>query len=75
MKSKMIPVFIFEMKQNVRETESNWCFRKKCKNVSLKQESVSDAAFKIWPFSSNFNFAYKMVESPQQHASTTVHWL
>ena len=34
------------MKQNVTETESNWRFQKKCKNMSTKQESVSDAAFK-----------------------------
>ena len=27
--------------------------------MSAKQEIVSDAAFKAWPFSSNFNFACK----------------
>ena len=32
---------------------------KKCKNMSTKQESVSDAAFKTWLFSSDFNFAGK----------------
>ena len=47
------------MKQNVSETESNWHFRKKCENMSTKQESVSDATFKAWPFSSDFNFATK----------------
>ena len=73
MKSTMIAAFIFETKQNVRETESNWRFRKECKNISIKQESVSDAAFKAWLFSSNFNLAYKMVELPQQHANTTDH--
>ena len=31
----------------------------KYKNMSTKQETVSDAAFKAWPFSSNFNFAFK----------------
>ena len=41
--------------------------------MSKKQESVSDATFKAWPFSFDFNFAYKMVELPQQHANTTVH--
>ena len=30
------------MKQNVSETEGNWRFRKKCKNMSSKEESVSD---------------------------------
>ena len=34
-------------------------FLKKCKNMSTKQEVVSDAAFKTWPFSSSFNFACK----------------
>ena len=32
---------------------------KKCKNMSTKQESVSDATLKAWPFSSDFNFASK----------------
>ena len=45
------------MKQNVSETESNSRFQKK-KSVS-KQESVFDAAFKAWPFSSDHNFAIK----------------
>ena len=30
--------------------------------MSTKQESASDAAFKAWPFSSNFNFALKDVQ-------------
>ena len=47
------------MKQNVSETESNWSFQKKCKSISTKQESVSDATFMAWPFSSDFNFAFK----------------
>ena len=46
------------MKQNVSETGSNWCSWKNVK-TSTKQEIVSDAAFKAWPFSSNFNFACK----------------
>ena len=46
------------MKQNVSETESIWHFRKNIK-TSATQELVSDAAFKAWPFSSNFNFACK----------------
>ena len=33
-------------------------FKKNVK-TSTKQESVSDAAFKTWPFSSDFNFATK----------------
>ena len=43
--------------------------------MSTKKESVSDAAFKAWPFLSDFNFALKMVELLQHHAITTVHWL
>ena len=50
---------IFEIKQNVCETESNWRFWKKTLNMSTKQEILSDAAFKAWPFSSDFNFARK----------------
>ena len=46
------------MKQNVSETESNWHFRKNVK-MSRKQEIVSDASFKAWPFSSDFNFTCK----------------
>ena len=38
------------MKQNASETESNWRFGKKCENMSTEQESISDTAFKAWPF-------------------------
>ena len=34
-------------------------FSKKCKNMSPKQESISDATFKACPFSSDFDFASK----------------
>ena len=34
-------------------------FSKKCKNMSTNQEIISDATFKAWPFSSDFNFACK----------------
>ena len=47
------------MKQNVSQTESNYRFRKNAKNMSTKQEIISDVAFKAWPFSSDFNFACK----------------
>ena len=40
--------------------------------MSTKQESVSNAAFKAWPFSCDFNFAFKY---GQVIANTTVHWL
>ena len=45
--------------ETVSETESNQRFRKNVKNMSIKQESVSGATFKAWPFSSVFNFACK----------------
>ena len=32
---------------------------KKCKNMSTKQESIFDVAFKAWPLSSDFNFIFK----------------
>ena len=32
---------------------------KKIKNNSMEQEIIPDAAFKAWPFSSDFNFAWK----------------
>ena len=34
-------------------------FKKKRESMSTKQESVSDAAFKAQPFSSDYNFATK----------------
>lgn len=37
-------------------------FLKKCKNMSTKQESASEATFETWPFSSVFNFACKDVQ-------------
>ena len=58
MKSNMMPVFVINFR-NVSETESNWRFGKKCENMFTKQESISDAAFMAWPFSSDFNFATK----------------
>ena len=32
-------------------------FSKKCENMSIKAESVSDVTFKTLPFSSSFDFA------------------
>ena len=40
--------------------------------MSTKQESVSDAAFKAWPFSFDLNFVF---EDGRRTAATTVHWL
>ena len=33
--------------------------------MSTKQEIVSDAAFKAWPFSSDFNLHVKKIKLPQ----------
>ena len=64
------------MKQNVSETESSWRFRKIVyKNMSTKQEIVPAAAFKECHFHVILILLEKMVELPQQHANTTVHWL
>ena len=54
----MISVFIFaikaKLKQNVSETEKKIMFSKKCKNMSTKQDIVSDVVFKACSFSSYF---------------------
>ena len=51
-------------------------FSKKCKIMSAKQGIISDAAFKSWLFSSDFDFLpVKMVALLQQHENTAVHWL
>ena len=39
--------------------EANGIFKKKYKNMSTKQEIVSDATFKAWLFHLYFNFACK----------------
>ena len=58
MKWTMISVFIFaikaKLKQNVSETEKKIMFSKKCKNMSTKQDIVSDVVFKACSFSSDF---------------------
>ena len=50
-------------------------FSKKYENMSIKKESVSDAAFKHGHFHLILILPLKMVELLQQHANTTVHWL
>ena len=59
------------MKQNVSETDSNWCIQKNVKTcLQNKKDGVLHGHFHpilILPV--------KMVELPQQHASTNVHWL
>ena len=43
--------------------------------MSTKQEVVSDATLKTSHFHLILILPIKMVELPQQHANTTVHWL
>ena len=50
-------------------------FSKKYKNISTKQEIVSDATFKAWPFSSDLILPVTIVRLLQPDANTTVHWL
>ena len=62
MKWTMIPVLIFIInfsKWNRMLKKQKLTFLKKWKNMSTKQETVSDAAFKACPFSSDFNFVWK----------------
>ena len=47
------------MKQDVSETESNWCFRKNVKKCLQNKKSCSIPAFEAWRFSPNFNFTCK----------------
>ena len=42
-----------------RLVKQKLAFSEKCKNMSTKQEIVSDATFKAWPFSSDIDFACK----------------
>ena len=63
------------MKQNVSETESNWHFRKNVKTC------LQNKKLYLMPLSRHGHFHpililhVKIVKLPQQHASTTVHWL
>ena len=50
-------------------------FSKKSKNMSTKQESVSDATFRHGHFQPILILPVMMVKLLQQHANTTVHWL
>ena len=47
------------MKENVSQTESNSSFQKNVKNIFTKQQSLSGATLKAWPFPSIFNFGCK----------------
>ena len=63
------------MKQNVSETESNWCFRKNVKTFLQNKKSYLMLPSRHGYFHPILILPVKMVELPQQHANTTVHWL
>ena len=63
------------MKQNVRETESNWHFRKNAKTCLQNKKSYLMPPIRHGCFHPILIVPVKMVELPQQHAKTTVHWL
>ena len=79
MKSTVIPVLIlkliFEMKQNVGETGSNWHFRKNVKTFLQNKKSYLMPLSKYGHFHPILILHVKKIKLPQQHASTTVHWL
>ena len=45
------------MKRNISKTGRNQSFRKNVKTCLQNKKTLSDVAFKTWPFSSDFNFA------------------
>ena len=63
------------MKQNVSETESNWRFRKNVKTCLQNKKSCLMLPSKDEHFHPILILPVNMVELPQQHANTTVHWL
>ena len=79
MKSTVIPAFIFvinfEMKQNVSETKGIWHFRKNVKTCLQHKKSYLMPPSRHDHFHPVLILPVKMVELPQQHANTIVHWL
>ena len=63
------------MKQNVSETESNWHFRKNVKTCLQNKKLYLMPPSRHGHFHPILILPVKMVELPQQHANTTVHWL
>ena len=79
MKSTVIPAFIFvinfEMKQSVSETEGIWHFRKNVKTCLQHKKWYLMPPSRHDHLHPVLILPVKMVELPQQHANTTVHWL
>ena len=75
----MIPVFIFVInfrnEQSISETESNWRFQKNVKTCLQNKKSYLMPPSRSDHFHPILILPVKMVELPQQHANTTVHWL
>ena len=63
------------MKQNVSETEINWRFRKNIKTCLQNKKSYLVLLSRHGHFHAISILQVKIVKLPQQHASTTVHWL
>ena len=63
------------MKQNVSETESNWGFWKKCKNMSTEKKVYLMLPSKHGHLYQILILPLKMVKSLQQHENASVHWL
>ena len=63
------------MKQNISETESNWRFRKNVKTCVQNKKLYLIPPSRDGYFHRILILPVKMVELPQQHANTTVHWL
>ena len=63
------------MKQNGSETESNWNFRKNVKGYLQNKKLDRIPPSRHDHFHLILILLVKMVELPQQHANTTVHWL
>ena len=62
------------MKQNIRETESNWRFQKIIKTC-LQNKKAYLPPSRHGHFHLILILPLKMVELLHQHANTTVHWL
>ena len=62
------------MKQNVSDTDCNWCFRKNVKTC-LQNKKADGVSSRRGHFHPILILPVKMVELPQQHASTTVYCL
>ena len=63
------------MKQNVSETKCNWRFRKNVKTCLQNKKAYLMLPSRHGYFYTILILLIKMVDLPQQHANTTVHWL